>query len=935
MRVFINPIYTKPDQADGGIRRVSDAMVKHLPAFGWDVTNTPDDADLIVNHGAGLIERPGVPMISTNHGLMWSSYSFGVWGDDINAHVIECMARANAVTAPSKWVAHAISRGMLITPEVVYHGVDAEDWTHSLPQLGYVLWNKARADQVSDPRDMQDVAALLPDVPFLSTFGRQSHNVGLLGAMPYEQMRPIIQQAGVYLATARETFGIGTLEALAAGVPVAGWRFGGQEEIIIEGETGYLAEYGDYDGLAIAIRKCLTERERLSANALADVQSRWGWKDKIAQYARLYDRVHAAYHKPRPKVSVVITTHNLARYLPDALNSVGAQTMTDYECLVIDDWSTDNPQALVPKDKRFRYLRTPSNLKLSGARNYGWQHASGKYILFLDADDMLTPNALDLLSTALDQHTMVHVAFGHLDTINDEGNDRKRNPWPSDHFDWHAQIAHLNQLSYAALIRREVLERSGGYRARDWRAEDASLWTRLSSFGVRIAKVTDESTLLYRLRSDSKSRGEDSDGDWTAWVPWRLAGDPREGMQAIKDGRQPNAQIVPFGAQGTPPPPLRAWPVHHHQHPIVSVIIPVGPGHDQTVIDALDSVQAQTMPWWEVIVVNDTRSLDVSTHPWARVVSTLKRESGAGAARNVGLEAARAPLVLFLDADDVIVPRALETLLRGFVESGGKYVYSDWLTLEDEARPDGAMEVRTVEEYDQHAMLRGLRHAVTALIPTQWVKDVGGFDSALKCFEDWDLFCKLAIVGACGSRVAHPLLIYRRDTGMRTRAALRARTEDEQSTPAYTPLGEATASALYDRYTSYLKKDEGIMACGTCGGSTVVDAQSALDAMMGFQTGGALTITPTPEGGRVRMEFIGSSWGAQSFVGEASHRVYSAGRDPHDRFHDVDVGDVQHFVTRELFRVVPPEILAQAASVEDVPMATMQQAQSTPRGRKR
>jgi hypothetical protein len=255
MRVFINPIYTKEDRADGGIRRVSEAQVKHLPAFGWDVTSTPDDADLIVNHGAGLVERTGVPMICSNHGLMWSSYEFGVWGDDINAHVIEAMARSQAVTAPSKWVAQAITRGMLINPEVVYHGVDAEDWAHTLPSLGYVLWNKARADQVSDPRDMQDVAALLPDVPFLATFGRQSHNVGLLGAMPYEQMRPIIQQAGVYLATARETFGIGTLEALAAGVPVAGWRYGGQEEIIVHGETGYLAEYGDYDGLASCIRK--------------------------------------------------------------------------------------------------------------------------------------------------------------------------------------------------------------------------------------------------------------------------------------------------------------------------------------------------------------------------------------------------------------------------------------------------------------------------------------------------------------------------------------------------------------------------------------------------------------------------------------------------------------------------------------------------------
>jgi len=938
MRVYINPIYTSEDRADGGIRRVSDAQVKYLPALGWDVTNTPEDADLIANHGAGVVERAGVPMVNHNHGLMWSAYDFGTWGDDVNKHVIESMARANAVTAPSQWVAHAISRGMLITPEVVYHGVDAELWAHDLPQLGYVLWNKARADQVSDPRDMQDVAALLPDVPFLSTFGRQSTNVGILGAMPYDQMRPLIQQAGVYLATARETFGIGTLEALAAGVPVAGWRYGGQEEIIIEGETGYLAEYGDYDGLAAAIRTCLRERERLSKNAIADVRERWAWKARIAQYAALYTRTYEAYHQPRPKVSVVITCHNLARYLPDALASVGQQTMSDWECLIIDDASTDDPQALVPKDARFTYLRTPSNLKLSGARNYGYSHANGRYILFLDADDMLAPNALELLSTALDQNTDIHVAFGHLDTINDEGQDRKRNPWPGDTFDWYGQIAHLNQLSYAALIRRDVLGRSGGYRARDWRAEDASLWTRLSSFGVRIAKVTDQATLLYRLRSDSKSRGEDSDGDWTAWIPWRLAGDPRDGVRALREGRLPNAQLVPFGAQGTPPPPRRAWPVHHHQHPIVSVIIPVGPGHEQTVIDALDSVQAQTMPFWECIIVNDTRTLDVSTHPWARVVPTLKRESGAGAARNAGLAAARAPLVLFLDADDVIVPRALEVLLHGFIGSGGKYAYSDWLTLEDETRIDGAMEIRTVEEYDPRAMLRGLRHAVTALIPTEWVRNVGGFDAELKCFEDWDLFCKLAIVGACGTRVSSPLLIYRRDTGKRTRAALRAREAGEEHTPAYTPLGETTASALYERYAAYVAGEEPIMACGTCGGqgSTVVDAQSALDAMMGFATGGALNMTPIMvQNGTVRMEFIGGSWGEQTFVGKVSGRVYRAGRDPVSRFHDVDARDVEHLIGMELFRIVPPELLAQAAQVEDTPMVSAQQVVTAPRGKRR
>jgi glycosyl transferase family 2 len=548
---------------------------------------------------------------------------------------------------------------------------------------------------------------------------------------------------------------------------------------------------------------------------------------------------------------------------------------------------------------------------------------------------MLAPNALDTLSMALDRDSSIHIAFGHLDTVNDQGQNQQRNPWPGATFDWHAQIAHLNQLHYSSMMRREVLERSGGYRIRDWRAEDASFWTRVTSFGFRAAKVTDDATLIYRLRSDSKSRGEDGDGDWTAWFPWRLAGDPTTGLDMLRDKRQPNPLIVPFGAQGTPPAPLKAWPVHHHQHPLVSVIIPVGPGHAPYLIDALDSVQAQTFPFWEVIVVNDSGDeLDTLGAPYARVVATTGRR-GAGAARNVGLDAARAPLVVFLDADDLLTPRALETMLRAFVQSDGRYVYSDWLTLEDETRIDGPMAARTVEDYDQRKMLQGLRHAVTALVPAEWVTGVGGFDETLKGFEDWDLYCKLAVVGACGVRTAHPLLVYRRAAGLRTRTLLKPR-EHEDDPPAYTALGEQTAEAIYSRYAAQRQGDERIMPCGSCGGQSqvVADARSALD-MLSLQTGGLLTAGAPIEGVTVRMEFIGGQEGEQNYIGKASGRVYRASRNPSGRFHDVDARDVEHFLNMELFRIVPPELLQAAARTDEPVMVPAEPQQAASRGRKR
>lgn len=937
MRVYIDPTYQAPDRADGGIRRVVTAQQRYLPEFGWDVVNSPDEADLIANHGAALTERQGAPMISHSHGLMWREYEFGEWGEKVNAQLIDAMVRADAITAPSRWVANAISRGMLVKPDVVYHGVDADEWATDEAHLGYVLWNKARVDPVSDPYDMNEVARLLPATPFLSTFGDASSNVMLTGALAYDQMRSVVQHAAVYLATTRETFGIGTLEALAAGVPVAGWRYGGQEEIIIEGETGYLAAYGDYEALAGCIQRCLTERARLSRACLADARSRWGWKDKIEQYARLYERTVRERAKSRPKVSVIVTTYNLADYLQDAIMSVLGQTLEDWELLIVDDCSTDNtgligrnyaeghevrrklPDAAArpSPNTTIRYLKTPTNLKLSGARNYGFRHARGRYILYLDADDMLAPNALDTLSHALDSDTSIHIAYGHLDTISDDGNNQQRGVWPGPQFNWRGQIAHLNQLPYSAMMRREVLERSGGYRTRDWRAEDAAFWTRITSLGFRARKVTEDSTLIYRFRSDSKGATErrahqDVDGDWTAWYPWRLAGDARTGERAMEAKAQPNAALVPFGAQGVPPPPLRCWPVRHHQEPAVSVIIPVGPGHARYLPDALDSVLAQTCPAWECIVVNDSGlEIDTTPWPWARVIYSTGGvippydPMGAGRARNAGLAVARAPLCLFLDADDILIPRALEVMLDMYEMTGGAgYVYSDWMHLEDENRWDGPAVVHHTLDYSQDLIRRALIHPVTCLIPTGDARAVG-FDETLAVFEDWDFYARLAARGVCGTRVPEPLLIYRRATGVRTRLAIEPNA-DKGAEPTYTALGNATVDAIIQQY-----KDKEFAMCG-CGNNNAAmgAARTALDEMLPFEFGAPLEGAPPPvQPAIMRMEFIGDSWGAQTYKSRDGQRAYQGGRDPLERFADVLFEDVPHLESMGVWRRVelPPE----------------------------
>lgn len=96
-----------------------------------------------------------------------------------------------------------------------------------------------------------------------------------------------------------------------------------------------------------------------------------------------------------PLVSIVIPIYNRVNIVSDTLNSVLEQTYSNWECIVIDDGSTDNTQELLINysklDDRFKWYQRPDE-KIKGAnscRNYGFELSEGKYILFLDSDDLL------------------------------------------------------------------------------------------------------------------------------------------------------------------------------------------------------------------------------------------------------------------------------------------------------------------------------------------------------------------------------------------------------------------------------------------------------------------------------------------------------------------------------------------------------------------
>lgn len=98
-----------------------------------------------------------------------------------------------------------------------------------------------------------------------------------------------------------------------------------------------------------------------------------------------------------PLISIIVPCYKQAHFLPDALASVQSQTHENWECLIIDDGSPDETASVAKtwtdKDERFRYFRK-ENGGLSSARNFGLNHARGRFIQFLDSDDVILPNKL-------------------------------------------------------------------------------------------------------------------------------------------------------------------------------------------------------------------------------------------------------------------------------------------------------------------------------------------------------------------------------------------------------------------------------------------------------------------------------------------------------------------------------------------------------------
>lgn len=204
-------------------------------------------------------------------------------------------------------------------------------------------------------------------------------------------------------------------------------------------------------------------------------------------------------------VSIITPSFNSYPYLEQAINSVLNQTYPYWEMIIVDDCSTDDSYSIIKKyinqDQRIKYFKTE---KPSGSpvipRNIAIQKASGRFIAFLDSDDVWLPNKLKE-QVCLFNSDDVAVVYSNYEKINEEGIRCNRT------------IIAPKEIDYKHLLKSNVIgnltgiydtQKVGKIYCQNIKHEDYVLWITILKKGY-IAKNTNTITALYRVRKNSVS----------------------------------------------------------------------------------------------------------------------------------------------------------------------------------------------------------------------------------------------------------------------------------------------------------------------------------------------------------------------------------------------------------------------------------------------
>ena len=333
-------------------------------------------------------------------------------------------------------------------------------------------------------------------------------------------------------------------------------------------------------------------------------------------------------------------------------------------------------------------------------------------------------------------------------------------------------------------------------------------------------------------------------------------------------------------------------------NPLVSIIIPVGPRHSDHARLAAASVAWQSLSHLCETVIALDGGATVPALPGVTILPSSGERRGPAHTRNRALSAARGQFILPLDADDYLLPHAVEHMLRAYSTGKHGYIYGDCYTKEQDDR----YLLRSAPDYVQRDMAKYNLHVVTALTPRKHWLAVGGWDEGVDAWEDWTGHLRLAIAGVCGFRLPYPLFVYRVYEG-------------DRMTRFYGGAPEHMEKV----WVRYRKQNGEIPMASCCGGD------GSLAALAGQSVLGVSDAPAMPMGDNmVRVRYLGDDRGTITWdMGRG--RSIRLGNNTMFRFADVTEDEAKWLAERAPIEVVPrfddpdaPKPLEPIVSADDV-----------------
>ncbi len=203
----------------------------------------------------------------------------------------------------------------------------------------------------------------------------------------------------------------------------------------------------------------------------------------------------------KPKISIVLPTYNGEQYIVESLDSIRNQSMRDFECIIVDDSSTDKTYEIVSdfakNDERFKVIRNNTNQQLPMALNIGFRNADGDYLTWTSDDNRYLKDALSEMSTYLDSHPDTMMVCANMLNIDENGRVLGEN----EKYDEKTMMLG-NTVGACFMYRRKVLEELGGYDDSFRLAEDYEYWMRILKTYGKIGHL-DKILYLYRQHKNS------------------------------------------------------------------------------------------------------------------------------------------------------------------------------------------------------------------------------------------------------------------------------------------------------------------------------------------------------------------------------------------------------------------------------------------------